>query len=56
MGNVDKSERLSFTQLLLALLVLCVISIIAAVIVASMVVDPMLHFLKWVTAFLLIAL
>jgi len=31
-------------------------SIIGAVIVASVLVDPMRHFLKWVTAFLLIAL
>ncbi|TLY20709.1 MAG: PAS domain S-box protein [Nitrospirae bacterium] len=56
MSNVDKSERLSFTQLLLALLALCVTSIIAAVIVASVVVDPLQHFLRWAAAFFLIAL
>src|SRR5207253_4022409 len=56
MSNMDKSERLSFTQLLLPLLALSVCSIIAAVIVASLLVDPLEHFLRWVAAFLLIAL
>ena len=56
MSKVYKSDRLSFTQLLLALLALCMSSMIAAVIVASLLVDPMRHFLRWVTAFLLISL
>src|SRR2546425_348423 len=56
MSNVDKSERLSFTQLLLAVLASCVSSLIVAVILASLVVDPTRYFLRWVTAFLLIAL
>ena len=55
MSNVDKSERLSFTQLLLGLLAFAS-SIIAAVVVVSLVVDPMRYFLTWVVAFLVIAL
>ena len=55
MSKVYKSDRLSFTQLLLALVALCMSSMIAAVIVASLLVDPMRHFMRWVTAFLLIA-
>jgi PAS domain S-box-containing protein len=55
MSKVYKSDRLSFTQLLLALLALYMSSMIAAVIIASLLVDPMRHFLRWVTAFLLIS-
>src|SRR5438093_7096901 len=56
MSKLYKSDRLSLSQLLLALLALCMSSMIAAVIVVSLLVDPMRHFLRWVTAFLLIAL
>jgi PAS domain S-box-containing protein len=55
MQNVRIPDRLKDPfKLLLALFALCVGSVIAGVIVASLLVDPMRHFLGWMIALLLI--